>query len=112
MPAVISTDSNQPPHALRENWQGYRGVPSQNSRSALSSLCILLLSLRSSLPWHYPFLPKTANQPSARATTGLIRIPAAKHTFTYLVLPAIMRDNKQKDPRAAIYCRGRIRAFR
>ncbi|HHU2771495.1 TPA: hypothetical protein ACUBBG_004755, partial [Escherichia coli] len=24
----------------------------------LSSLCILLLSLRSSLPWHYPISPK------------------------------------------------------
>ena len=37
-----------------------------------------------------PILPKTANQPSARATTGLIRDPCCK---TYLYVFGFTRNN-------------------
>lgn len=54
--------------ALRENWQGYRGVPGQNSRSASFPL-ILSFSLCSGsvCPGITPFLPKIVKQPSSRA---------------------------------------------
>ena len=62
----------------------------QNSRppSLLPLPCFLFSDLV--LPGITPILPKTANQPSARATTGLIRDPCCK---TYLYVFGFTRNN-------------------
>nr|QTX14369.1 hypothetical protein [Klebsiella pneumoniae] len=69
--------------ALREIPQGYRGVPSRKSRSALfSSVSCLTCTSR-----HYSNSPKkTVKQPSTRVITGFMEdLSRKKRSFTHLV---------------------------
>lgn len=82
--------------ALRKNRQDHRGYQVRIRVAHLLLLCSVPFLVHSCLSWHYsilpilPILPKTANQPLARATTGLIRDPCCK---TYLYVFGFTRNN-------------------
>lgn len=64
------------PSCVKSNCQGDGDVPGQNTRGAPSPF-LFPFSVFSD-PIHPGITPKTANQPSARATTGLRRDPCGK----------------------------------
>ena len=79
--------------ALRKNRQDHRGYQVRIRVAHLLLLCSVPFLVHSCLSWHYsilPILPKPANQPLARATTGLIRDPCCK---TYLYVFGFTRNN-------------------
>ena len=73
MLAVTSTGNNRNHIVLRENRQGYRGVPGQNSRSASSpSVHPFPFWFDPVCPGITPILPKTVKSPSGRGITEFL----------------------------------------
>lgn len=79
------------PSCVKSNCQGDGDVPGQNTRGAPSPFLFPFSVFSDPIhPGITPILPKTVNQPSARATTGLIRDPCCK---TYLYVFGFTRNN-------------------
>lgn len=79
MPAVIQLALISNHIALRENWQSYRGVPGQNSRSAPSLFQLTYPVFSDPVrPGITPFLPKTVKQRSGLALSGFNVDPQRK----------------------------------
>lgn len=79
------------PSCVKSNCQGDGDVPGQNTRGAPSPFLFSFSVFSDPIhPGITPILPKTVNQPSARATTGLIRDPCCK---TYLYVFGFTRNN-------------------
>lgn len=67
------------PSCVKSNCQGDGDAPGRNSRGTSSPFQFPFSVFSDPIhPGITPILPKTANQPSARATTGLRRDPCGK----------------------------------